>query len=255
MDIDDKAWVLVTGASGDIGFSITKTLLESGYDVVAHYNALETRNPDLRKIAELNNKSIKFIRADFSKKANLRSFIRLVSVGGRGYTQRKIQAVIHCAGLNEKKQYSDITEEDFDRIFAVNTKAPLFITQSLLARDLFARNAAIIFIGSAYSFIGGSTRNMLYTGSKTALLGWHKSLAITLAPKVRVNTVVPGSIDTKQLRDKNNISALQKKKNAIPAGRFGAPEDVAKAVVFLISDKSTYVTGQAIHVNGGLFLS
>jgi 3-oxoacyl-[acyl-carrier protein] reductase len=150
-----------------------------------------------------------------------------------------------------------VTETDYEKNFLINFKAPLFITQSLLFPEnkFIKKGASIVFITSPNCFLGGSFRNVLYSSSKSALLGLSKCLAKELAPGIRVNVVAPGYIDTKMLREKTTKKVLEQRRKNILLQRFGKPEDIAQLIKFLVSEESTYITGQTIQSNGGLILT
>ena len=238
---------LITGGASGIGLAVSRRLIEDGYDLIVHYHCSERESSALQLFAKSNKRSVTFIPADFSNEASQVLFMQSVP-------KTKINLFIHCAGINEKKYYADLQSADYERVFAVNMKVPIFLTQKLLVEATFARAATIVYIGSPNTYIGGSKRNILYTASKSALVGLTKTLAKELAPNIRVNCVVPGYIETRMLLEKNNKSALKKKRSLIPMRRFGTPEEVADLVSFLVSDKAAYITGQCIHVNGGLYL-
>jgi 3-oxoacyl-[acyl-carrier protein] reductase len=242
---------LVTGGGSGIGYAISRSLVAQGYSLIVHHNMSSRRITELARLAKNKKVTINVLAADFTDVAQLAACAQHASSLARA--AGGIDAVIFCAGVNEKKQYSELTADDYERVFSVNSKAPLLITQKLLAVRAFKKNAAIVNIGSPNGFIGGSSRNMLYTMSKTSLHGFTRNLAKMLAPHIRVNCVVPGFIKTRMLLENTDAKELARKKARIPAGRFGTPEEVARVVCFLVSEEASYVTGQIVHVNGGVF--
>jgi|SRR3989344_601759 len=244
---------LVTGGTGGIGYAVSRALIEQGYNLVLHHRSSTKNIQNLKAFAKKKAAIIHLIQADFTDPVQLE--VCVCKATEYAQAMGGIDAAIFCAGVNEKKQYRDITTLDYDNIFSVNSKAPLLITQRLLAGRCFKRGASLLTIGTPNGFIGGSLRNMLYAMSKTSLLGFTKNLARALAPGIRVNYIVPGFIQTRMLTEHTDAKELMRKKASIPAGRFGTPDEIARTVVFLVSDDASYITGQTLHVNGGLFLS
>lgn len=235
---------LVTGANTGIGQAIAVALAEAGADI-----ALAGRSaPDetLARIAATGRKAVD-LRADLSSTAPLKALVEEATgaLGG-------LDILVNNAGIIRRNDLADFTEEDWDAVIDTNLKSLFFLSQAA-ARVMTAQGSGkIINIASLLSFQGG-IRVPSYTAAKSGVAGLTKAMANELAPAgVQVNAIAPGYIAT------NNTAALQADETRnrqimerIPAGRWGAPEDIAGAAVFLASGASDYVTGHVLAVDGG----
>ena len=235
---------LVTGANTGIGQAIAVALAEAGADValVGRSEPGET----LERIGATGRKSLS-IKADLSSTAPVKGVVgRVVAELGR------IDILVNNAGIIRRNDLADFTEEDWDAVVDTNLKTLFFLSQAA-AGPMIAQGAGkIINIASLLSFQGG-IRVPSYAAAKSGVGGVTKAMANELAPKgVQVNAIAPGYIAT------NNTAALQADETRnrqilerIPTGRWGRPEDIAGAAVFLASEASDYVTGQVLAVDGG----
>ena len=161
--------------------------------------------------------------------------------------------LINNAGISLESLLMRIKDEDWQRIIDTNLSSAFFLCKAAISGMMKNRKGSIINIGSVVGSIG-AVGNAHYSASKAALLGFTKSLALEVGSRgITVNNIAPGYITTDMTKDlKNELSdALMKK---IPMNRFGSPEDVAKVALFLASDAGSYITGQTIHVNGGMHM-
>lgn len=235
---------LVTGANTGIGQAIAVALAEAGADI-----ALAGRSaPDetLAMIAATGRKAID-LRADLSSTAPVAGLVddAASALGG-------LDILVNNAGIIRRNDLADFTEEDWDAVVDTNLKTLFFLSQAA-AKVMMAQGAGkIVNIASLLSFQGG-IRVPSYAAAKSGVAGLTKAMANELAPKgVQVNAIAPGYIAT------NNTAALQADETRnrqimerIPAGRWGRPEDIAGAAVFLASPASDYVTGHILAVDGG----
>lgn len=235
---------LVTGANTGIGQAIAIALAEAGADV-----ALAGRSEPaetLAAIAKSGRKALD-IRADLASTAPLGEVVtRTVDeLGG-------LDILVNNAGIIRRDDLLDFTEADWDAVLDTNLKSLFFLSQSA-ARHMAAQGSGkIVNIASLLSFQGG-IRVPSYAAAKSGVAGVTRAMANELAPKgVQVNAIAPGYIAT------NNTAALQADETRnrqilerIPTGRWGRPEDIAGAAVFLASPASDYVTGQILAVDGG----
>ncbi|MHB1261163.1 MAG: SDR family oxidoreductase [Thermoplasmatota archaeon] len=236
---------LVTGASKGIGAAVARRLAADGFDVAVHYNA---DGVGARRTAEavkkLRRKAV-LVKADLSAPRDLEW---LVQEATRAFP--RLDCVVHNAGVYERRKFSEMTGTAWVATRLVDLDAPAVLTHLLLEK--LARDASIVFV-SSIAAVRGSRHGAHYAASKAGLLGLAKSLALELAPRVRVNAVAPGYVDTAILADDTPAKRKQRAME-VPLARIGRPDDVAAAVSFLAGRDSAYVTGQVLHVNGGLWM-
>ena len=165
-----------------------------------------------------------------------------------------IDVLVNNSGICEYKLFTDITNEDFINMLNVNVIGNFNITQSALKHYMLnKKDGVIINISSIWGMVGASLE-VNYSTSKAAIIGMSKALAKELAPSnIRVNVVAPGAIKTDMMKDlsKEDIEEFRKE---IPLERIGEVEDISGVVLFLASDKATYITGQVISPNGGIVI-
>lgn len=233
---------LVTGASGGIGAAIAKTLAAAGARVVISGTNVEKLNALKSELVD----TAVVMPADLS---NSEAVAALVDAAEKELGQLDI--LVNNAGLTRDTLAIRMKDEDWDAVLNVNLRASFILARAALKGMMKRRSGRIISISS----IVGTTGNpgqANYAASKAGLVGMSKALAAEVASRnVTVNCVAPGFIATNMtdaLNDdqKNTINAK------IPAGRMGTPADIAAAVLYLASDEAAYVTGQTIHVNGGM---
>lgn len=236
---------LVTGASKGIGAAVARRLAHDGFDVVVHYHkdVLGAK----RTVAAVHKAKRKAValQADL---ASSRDLDWLAEETGRTFP--RLDCVVHNAGVYERLPFSEMTGNAWIATRLVDLDAPAVLTHLLLER--LARDASVIFV-SSIAAVRGSRHGAHYAAAKAGLLGLTKSLALELAPKVRVNAVAPGYIDTAILAD-DPPAKRKSRAHEVPLARLGQPEDVAAAVSFLAGPDSRYMTGQVLHVNGGLWM-
>lgn len=243
-DLSGKV-ALVTGANTGIGQGLAIGLAAAGADVAAVGRSAPTETG--REIEKLGRR-FAFVEADLSKSDRVAG---LVDAAERSLGP--IDILVNNAGTIKRNDALDFTEDDWDAVIDVNLKTVFFLSQAVARRMVAAkRGGKIINIASMLSFQGG-IRVASYTASKSGVAGLTKLLANEWASKnINVNAIAPGYIAT------NNTAALRadEKRNAeilgrIPAGRWGAPGDLAGAAVFLASSASDYVHGTTLAVDGG----
>jgi 3-oxoacyl-[acyl-carrier protein] reductase len=244
----DPKTAFITGATGDIGSAITKTLVRDGFQKIA-ISGLE---PDLLQemTKELSSHSCEIIPFTVDLLNNEETdglYGKVIDQVG------PIQVLINNAGITRDKLILRMTDNDWESVLKVNLDACFRLCRAAAPSFLKQRAGRIINIASVVGF-SGNVGQVNYCASKAGLIGFSKALALEMAPRgVTVNCVAPGFIDSAMTR------ALPEKvkdrlKTAIPLGRIGSPEDVAEVVAFLSSEKSSYITGATLHVNGGLYL-
>jgi 2-hydroxycyclohexanecarboxyl-CoA dehydrogenase len=168
-----------------------------------------------------------------------------------------VHIVVNSAGMTFFKPFLECTEQDWDRVFSINVKGLVNVTQAVLPDMLAARWGRVINISSS-SAQSGSARMTVYSASKGAVVAFTKSLALELAATgVTVNNIPPGFIDTPMLRASDNKDGINVDAVAAasPMKRAGRPEDIAAAVAFLASEEAGYITGLTLGVNGGRYIA
>ena len=165
----------------------------------------------------------------------------------------KISALVNNAGIAEQILFSDITEEKRDRMFAVNVKGAYNCTQAVLPSMIHEKYGRIINVSSMWG-ISGASCEVHYSASKAALIGFTKALAKEVGLSgITVNCVAPGVIGT-DMNAAISREILEELKENTPLNRIGTSEDVAEAILFLASDKASFITGQTLSVDGGFIL-
>jgi len=234
---------IVTGARQGIGKGIAVALAKDGYNVVVSDLVLE----DCWKVAdELKKLGVDAIavKCDVSKKSEVDAMVNAaMQKFGR------IDVLVNNAGIFPFTPFMDIKEENWDKVLSVNLKS-VYLCSQAAAREM-KNGGRIVNISSIASLIGyqGLTH---YCASKGGINGLTRALALELAPKIRVNAIAPGAIDTPGVASVSNQQVVQQTVAATPMKRMGLPEDIANAVVYLASDKSSFVTGQVLVVDGGM---
>lgn len=166
-----------------------------------------------------------------------------------------IDGFVHCVGIEEPKPLQNISAEDIHKIMYTNAESGMLLTQQLIKKKLLKKGASIVFISSIAGVQISMSGGALYCASKGALNGFMKAIAIELSVKrIRVNSINPGMIETDLLKDKLDDEQIENEKLKYPLGRFGKPEEVAYAAVYLLSDASGWVTGSNLIIDGGYTL-
>jgi len=241
-DLTDKV-VLVTGASRGIGRAIAIALAKAGADIAVNYrsrhkDAKETCN----EIEKFGRRSIA-VEADVSLAADVARLVRTVEA-----ELGPLAILVNNAGVTHPQPIAEITEQDWDKILAINLKSVFLVTQAVLPKMRAARWGRIINLSSVAAQTGGVV-GPHYAASKAGILGLTHSYANLLAKEgITVNAVAPALIETEMVTG-NPRARL----DLIPVGRFGTVDEVADVAVMLA--RNGYITGQTINVNGGWYMS
>ncbi|EPE01266.1 SDR family NAD(P)-dependent oxidoreductase [Capnocytophaga sp. oral taxon 336] len=236
--------ILVTGASSGIGKAIAIECSKMGAKVV-----ITGRNEQRLQetYGQLESAQRAYIVADLTKKEDIETLVNQID---------SLNGLVNCAGLTIPKPFKFLQEEDIQEVMTVNFNAPLLLTQLLVKKKKLQKASSIVFIssisGTKVSYIAGS----IYSASKGAINGICKGLALELAPQqIRVNTVVPGMVETNIVSGGEvTQEQLEADKQKYPLKRYGKPEEVACAVIYLLSDASSWVTGSNLLIDGGYTL-
>ncbi len=233
--------VIITGASGDIGFALCKAFLKEGYNVVASYN-----QNDVKPLESYAKESkVIYVKADVSKRKEV------ISLFNAAYEKfGSIDVVINNAAISLSGVFQDMTETQLSQIIDVNIKGVFYVSQLAAEYMLKNKSGSIINISSMWGEVGASCE-AAYSMTKAAVIGLTKALAKELGPSgIRVNCISPGFIDTKMnaCYSKEDIMQIV---GDTPLCRIGKAEEVADAAVYIASDKASFITGQILGVNGG----
>jgi len=240
-DLTDKN-ALVTGASGGIGGAIARALHAAG----ARVGLSGTRAGALDALAGELGDGAFAVPADLSSANGAKTLVKDAEAALGG-----IDILVNNAGLTRDQLAVRMSDEDWQMVLDVNLTAAFWLSQGCLRGMMKKRWGRIVSVTSIVG-VTGNPGQVNYAASKAALIGMSKSLAQEVASRnITVNCVAPGFIDTPMTE---GLSDEQKQDLTarIPAGRLGEPADVAGACVFLASDEASYVTGQTLHVNGGM---
>ena len=237
---------IITGGSRGIGRGIVKSFVEHGANVAFTYSssskaAIELENELSSNIPKV--KSYQSNAADFKAAENLTSSV-IEDFG-------KIDILINNAGITKDNLLMRMSEEDFDKVIEVNLKSVFNMTKAVQRFMLKQRYGSIINMSSVVG-VKGNAGQANYAASKAGVIGFSKSVALELGSRnIRCNVIAPGFIET-EMTSKLDEEIVAKWRSAIPLKRGGSPIDVANACVFLASDLSSYITGQTLHVDGGM---
>ena len=238
---------LVTGGSRGIGSAICIELAKAGAKVIINYsNSKESANNVLEEIIK-NKGEAEVVGFDVSNFSLVDEKIKdLIERHG------KIDILVNNAGITRDSLFMRMKESQWDDVFETYTKGVFKCTKSVVRMMLKNQYGKIINITSVVGEMGNPGQ-VNYSSTKSALIGFTKSLAKELGSKnINVNAISPGFIET-EITDVLSDTIKDKYKEIIPLSRFGSPEDVAKAVLFLASDDSSYITGEVLKINGGLY--
>lgn len=245
--VEDRV-ALVTGSSRGIGRAIALEMAAAGVNVVVTY--VERQGAAEEVAAEARGFGVKAlpVQMDVSSRTSVRGAIAAAQTEfGR------VDILVNNAGILEQKPFATITDDDWDRMMAVNLRGAFACAQELLPAMKERGFGRIVNLASSGGQLGG-TLAVHYATSKAGIIGLTKSLARLGAPEVLVNCVAPGLIDSEMTAAEIASDAGKEKIRALPVGRPGTVEEVARVVTYLASDRAGYVTGQTINVNGGQYL-
>ncbi|MDL2241525.1 SDR family oxidoreductase [Bacteroidales bacterium OttesenSCG-928-L03] len=237
--------ILVTGASSGIGKAIAIECSKMGARLV-----ISARNEErlLDTYSNLEGEGHKIVVADLSEEEGVDIIVNNIP--------KEINGIVQCAGLTIPKPFHFFSKEDIQNIMGVNFEAPVFLTQRLYKKKKIAKQGSVVFISSISGVLCSSVAGSIYSASKGAINGIAKGLAIEFATKgIRVNCVNPGMINT-NIFSEGTISEDQLKEDMkkYPLKRYGMPEEVAHAVIYLLSDASSWTTGANLVIDGGYTL-
>lgn len=239
-----KKVIVVTGASRGIGKGISEYFLEKGHIVIGIFNK------SFEKVNSIKEKYPLFdsIKTDVTDEYEIKKTVsKIIEKYGQ------IDCIINNAGISKTGLLQDMGIEDYNEIFDVNVKGLFLFTKEVLPHMINKKYGKIINISSMWGITGGACE-VLYSASKSAVIGFTKALAKEVAPSnINVNCIAPGVIKTDMLNhlSQDDLEALREE---TPLLKIGTPEDIAKVCYFLFSESSDFITGQVISVDGGIVI-
>jgi 3-oxoacyl-[acyl-carrier protein] reductase len=235
---------LVTGATGGIGMSIVKSLSAAG----AVVGISGTREEKLKELAAQISGETHIFPCNLSNAAEVESLIEKAEE-----KMGQVDILICNAGVTKDNLVLRMKDEDWDEVLNINLKSTFILNRAAIKKMIRRKNGRIINIASVVA-VTGNPGQANYVASKAGMIGMSKSFALEVASRnITVNCVAPGFIAT-AMTDILTDAQKQNILSSIPAGKMGTPDDIANAVVFLASDEAGYISGQTIHINGGMLM-
>ncbi|MCR5218038.1 3-oxoacyl-ACP reductase FabG [Treponema sp.] len=235
--------IIVTGASGGIGRAVAVECARAGYYVICHYNRGKEKAEETLSLINQNGGKGELIQFDISNREDCR--VKLEALTEK---HGALWGIVNNAGVNKDQTFVGLTPEEWDSVVHTNLDSFFNVIQPLAMPMCRKKKGRIVTISSVSGVIGNRGQTN-YSASKAGIIGASKALAVELASRnITVNSVAPGLIDTDMIKDSPMDMILQ----GIPMKRVGKPEEVAAAVVFLLSEGAAYITRQVINVNGGI---
>ena len=246
MKLLENKTTLITGASRGIGKGIAEVFAKHGSNIAFTYNASVEAAEALER--ELQSHGIK-AKGFQSNAANFDAAQQLAADVIKEFGN--IDILINNAGITKDNLLLRISEEDFDKVLEVNLKSVFNLTKAVIKPMMKQRSGSIINMSSVVG-VKGNAGQSNYAASKAGILGFTKSVALELGSRnIRCNAIAPGFIET-EMTGALPEETVKAWRDGIPLKRGGTPEDIANACVFLASEMSAYITGQALHVDGGM---
>jgi len=240
----ERKTILVTGAASGIGRAVAIECSKMNASVI-----LTDRNEvQLQEtFSQMHGDNHSMIVADLTKQSDLLHLIEKTPV---------LNGLVHCAGIIKTVPFQFVSADSLAEIMSVNFTAPTLMSAQLVKKKKLTKNSSIVFISSISGVVCVGGGNSMYSASKGAVNGMMKNMALDLAPKgIRVNSVNPGMVETR-IYDEGKITfeQLEDDRKRYPLKRYGKPEEIAYAVVYLLSDASLWITGSNLIIDGGYTL-
>lgn len=232
--------ILVTGASSGIGRAITIACAEQGACVVLNGRNVSRLEETLRMMCDVEKHCI--IPADLTDSKQRQALVEQVP---------ELDGLVQCAGVMNRVPCKSIGQEDIDAVFAPNVEAPILLQAELLQERKIKKGASIVYMASIAPR-SAETGNALYSASKAAIIAYAKCLSLELASRqIRVNCISPAMVWTDLALNGVTKEELEQDQDTYPLKRYGKPEDVANAAVYLLSEASSWMTGANVEITGG----
>ncbi len=239
--------VLITGAASGIGAATAILFAEKGYKVALNYNSSSAAaNMLCSTLSEQYD--VMTVKADISKFNEVEAMVASVRA-----KFGKIDILVNNAGISQQKLFNNISPDDWNRMISVNLTGAYNCSRAVINGMINRKYGAIVNVSSIWGETGGSCE-VHYSAAKAGLIGLTKSLAKEVGPSgIRVNCVTPGVIAT-NMNSHLSVEDLNALAEETPLCRLGTAEEVARAIYFLCSDDASFITGQVLGVNGGLYI-
>ncbi len=235
--LDNKIGI-VTGASSGIGLAAAKSLASSGARVVG-----------LSRNLQPESSNIEYLKCDVTSKSQIEELANFLK-NKYGH----IDFLVNCAGRSIKEKQAVVDENNFNALIETNLKS-VYLTTMLLAYPLMTNGGSIVNVSSIRAHTGTPSFSPTYSASKSGVIGLSKSFALEMASRnIRVNCVSPGATYPTDITSDWSEEMIESVSKSIPLQRLATPADIASSICYLVSDESSYITGQTIHVNGGALM-
>lgn len=243
-NLDGKV-VFVTGATGTIGRAIIEKIAWcNGTPLVGYCHSRDRADTLIKSIYKYQDKSRFLWEIDVTSRYSVRDAFERCP---------QFDALVNCAGINEPCDFDKLTDDSWDRILRTNLYGPFVCSQEAMPiLQQSTKNPSIVMLGSISGQYGGP-RTAHYAASKAGLISLAQVIARYGAPKIRCNTVAAGLVESPMASQGTQSPQVNSMASQILLGRLARPEEIANAVVFLLSDEASYITGATLNVNGGLY--
>jgi 3-oxoacyl-[acyl-carrier protein] reductase len=238
---------LVTGGAQGIGKAVALLLARNGADIVVSDINLEKAEETAKEVQTLGRKALA-TKVDVATLSDVEKMVEaiLAQFG-------KVDILVNNAGIARDKLILRMTEEDWDAVLNINLKGTFNCTKAVVRHMSKQKSGKIVNIASVVGEMGNAGQGN-YAASKAGVIGFTKTIAREFAQRgINVNAIAPGYIET-PMTDALPDKVKEELKRLIPMDRLGKPEDVAEAVLFLVSESANYITGQVLNVNGGIYM-
>lgn len=240
-------YILVTGGSRGIGRAICLKLVSLGMPIVINYNSNTQAAEEAKKLVEEAGGQAELLPFNVADKAEVE---QAIDQWEQKHPEDYIAVLVNNAGIRRDNVMFMMSDEEWHQVLDTSLNGFFYITRRVLRHMMPRRRGGRIVNVASLSGLKGMPGQANYSAAKAALIGATKALAQEVAPRgVTVNAVAPGFIDT----DMTKELPVEELKKLVPMQRFGRPEEVAAAVAFLASDEASYITGEVISINGGLY--